>query len=353
MAFTEIDNSELFFQAVQWTGNGSARDITLPGSENMQPDMVWTFQRSGSENNHVFDSVRGGQKRLYSNNTAAETTNSNTLDEFQTDGFGIGGDDHGVNHNTSTYVAHCWKAGTTSGITTNGSTTITPSPYSFSALAGISIVKYAGNATSGAKVAHGMGKVPKFIITKRQDEGAESWTTYHVGLGNTKFTEVNGSGTPGTATNRWNDTDPDTVNFTLGNEGSVNASSQPLMAWCFANVAGFAKYGTYKGNNKDPEGTFVYLGFAPQVVVCRRVDSGDNWKVVTRKVEAHNPMDQSVKWDNAAAEATESDHEIDLLCNGFKLRENNAAFNASGDYIYCAWAKSPIVNSKNVPNNAT
>ena len=45
MAYTTIDNPELFFQTVLYTGNATARSITLDGSEDMQPDWVWIKNR--------------------------------------------------------------------------------------------------------------------------------------------------------------------------------------------------------------------------------------------------------------------------------------------------------------------
>ena len=40
MAYTTIDNPELYFQCKLWTGNATARSITLDGDENMQPDFM-------------------------------------------------------------------------------------------------------------------------------------------------------------------------------------------------------------------------------------------------------------------------------------------------------------------------
>ena len=41
MAYTTIDNPELFFQTVLFSGNAGTNAITLDGSEDMQPDWVW------------------------------------------------------------------------------------------------------------------------------------------------------------------------------------------------------------------------------------------------------------------------------------------------------------------------
>ena len=69
--------------------------------------------------------------------------------------------------------------GTSSGITTNGSTNITPLGYSFNATAGQSIIYYNGNQTGGDKVPHGLGVKPSLIIVKDVVD-ANSWNVYHV-----------------------------------------------------------------------------------------------------------------------------------------------------------------------------
>ena len=40
MAYTTIDNPELYFQVKIYTGTGSSNALTLDGDENMQPDLV-------------------------------------------------------------------------------------------------------------------------------------------------------------------------------------------------------------------------------------------------------------------------------------------------------------------------
>jgi hypothetical protein len=295
----------------------------------------------------LYDSVRGVQKHLKPDTTAAEATDANSLTAFGSDGFTVGSNTD-LNNSSDTYVAWCWKAGTTSGITTDGNTTITPSAYSFNADAGFAILKYSGNGTAGAKVAHGLGKVPKFIITKRQDEGAESWTTFHAGIGNTKFINFNTNSAIGTATNRWNDTDPDTVNFTLGSEGSVNSSGNPLMAWCFANVQGYQRCGKYTGNN-NADGVFVYLGFRPAMVLIRATDTSNTY-MWDNKRATYNEMNASLSPNQTAVE--ETSREIDFLSNGFKCREARGSHNDAGDFVFYAVAEAPFVNSKGVPNNA-
>ena len=91
MAYTTIDNPELYFQCKIYTGNGSATHaITFDGDEDMQPDLVWIKNRSSAENHAVVDAVRGVGKQLLSNSTAGEYSNANSVKAFNSDGFSVG-----------------------------------------------------------------------------------------------------------------------------------------------------------------------------------------------------------------------------------------------------------------------
>ena len=112
MAFATVDNPELYFQSVLWTGNQSTQAITFDGSEDMQPDWVWVKQRADDGYSHeLFDSVRGVTKYIVADTNASETTGNTTLTAFGSDGFTLGADTI-VNKNTKTYVSWNWKMGT-------------------------------------------------------------------------------------------------------------------------------------------------------------------------------------------------------------------------------------------------
>ena len=154
-----------FFDTKLFTGNGSA--LTVSGGS-FQSDFTWIKCRSNTEYHNLTNSPRGVTKNLSCNVNSAEATYAGAtgrITAFNGTGFTLGSNDQ-TNLNSGTFAAWNWKAGTTSGITTNGSTTITPSAYSFSTTSGVSILSYTGNVTSGAKLAHGLGTAPKFWIIK-------------------------------------------------------------------------------------------------------------------------------------------------------------------------------------------
>ena len=89
MAYTTIDNPELYFQTKLYSGTGSAQSITLDGSENMTPDLTWIKSRSHTYSHVLRDSVRGANS-LSSNNGNAEYSSPTEITSFDANGFSLG-----------------------------------------------------------------------------------------------------------------------------------------------------------------------------------------------------------------------------------------------------------------------
>ena len=348
MAYISFQPTD-FFNTLLYTGNGSTQ--SLPGM-GFQPDFTWIKTRSNSSNHQIHNSVAAYSYYYTRPNTSAAqiTSNSTTVTAFDSDGFSLGNDGV-INESGYTYASWNWKGGTTSGIATNGSTTITPSTYSFSADAGISILKYTGNDTAGAKVAHGLGAVPKAIIVKSAGS-SYSWTVYLVSNGATKYMILDSTESVNTNTNRWNDTEPDSVNFTLGSTGATNGSGgdSPFMAYCFAEKKGFSSFGGFKGNGST-NGPFCYTGFRPAYVMIKNTSAAEAWNIWDNKrntpVGSKNAAYTVLEANSSAAETNGSTGQvIDMLSNGFKVRTTSTEVNASNqDMVYFAFAEFPLVSS--------
>ena len=357
-AYTTINDSESFFQAVIYTGNGSAdNSITLPGTTDMQPDMVWIKNREQADNHCLFDSVRGVTELQYVNSNASDITDADTLDAFQSDGFRVDADVK-VNTNTEDYVAWCWKAGTTSGITTTNANT-TPDTYSFSQTAGISIIQFDGNGTDDTQVAHGLGAVPHLYITKNMDaddDGGISWTVYHhknTDAPETDKLHLDEIYATADSNTRWSDQAPDANNMTLGTSSQVNSSSRDYIGYVFSEKQGFSKFNRFTGNG-DVDGPFCFCGFKPAFIIIKKSSATGPWIMFDNK----RPFQTSdFEKPRLVANATGTDSSsflgLDFLANGFKLRETDADVNGSGaTYVYIAFAESPLVNSEGVPTTA-
>jgi hypothetical protein len=167
MAYTTINKSTDYFNIKLYTGNGSARSITGVG---FQPDWCWFKNRSTTNGHSIFDVIRGATKNIISNSNAAESTSSNGLTAFDSDGFSIGTDGD-VNGNGNNIVAWNWKANGAGSANTDGATNTT---VSVNTTAGFSIVKWTGTG-SATTLGHGLGAVPKFWIIKNLDQ-VEDWS---------------------------------------------------------------------------------------------------------------------------------------------------------------------------------
>ena len=345
MAYTDIDKPSDYFNTKLYTGTGSSLANTGVG---FQPDLTWIKGRSGATEHVLTDSVRGVTKELSSNDTVGEQTVAQGLTAFGSDGFTVG-TDGSYNTSSATYTSWNWKAGTTSGIATNGSTDITPSAYSFNQTAGFNVFKFTGAGNSGDTVAHGLGAIPEFIIIKVTGT-THGWITYHGALGGTKNLNLETSNGAATAVSRWNNTNPDSVNITLGNSNNVNGASTEYICYAFSGKQGYSKFGEYTGNG-NANGTFVFLGFKPAFILFKKYSDTSEWSMFDNKRNTFNVVNHHVYADLPNAEGDDDD--LDFLSNGFKHR--SAAGNTNGSsatYIYAAFAEAPFVNSNEVPCNA-
>ena len=349
MAYTTIDNPELYFQTKLYTGNSTQTAITLDGSENMQPDWVWIKTRSASNGHTLIDSVRGVTKRLASHNNQGDVTDSTMFVSFDSDGFTLGSDSNDyTNYNNQTHAAWNWKAGGSASSNSNGSIT---SSVSASTTAGFSIVSYTGTGSS-ATIGHGLGSAPGVVIIKERTSAGE-WVFGHTSLGFTKFIEFNSTGASQTNSTRFNDTAPTSSVFSIGTANDVNTSGNNHIAYCFAEKKGYSKFGSYTGNG-NADGTFVYTGFKPAWVMVKRTDSSDaaNWMMYDNKRLGYNGGSRYLIANDSGAASGSSDNLMDFTSNGFKPRSASQNINRSATYIYMAFAEAPSVNSNGVPNNA-
>ena len=331
MSFTSINNPELYFQTKLYSGDGST-DVshTFDGSEDMQANLIWFKRRNGSANHFLYDSVRGANRSLVPNDTDVEATSGEQttfLSSFDSDGFTLGDDSNNVNGSGQSYALWAWKE---------------------SATAGFDIVTYTG--TGSAKTEnHSLSAKPEFFVVKSRTFG-EQWECYHKSLGATKCIQWDDDSAEADIAGRFNDTEPTTSVFTVGDADAVNKNTYTYVTYLWRSVQGFSKIGKYKGTG-NANGTFIYTGFRPAWVFIKKTSGSDNWILVDNKRDGYNGSVEPIYINLANAEATAEP--MDLLSNGFKMLRTDGGENASGaTYIYMAFAEQPFVNSNGVPNNA-
>jgi hypothetical protein len=337
-----IDDGSEYFNTVLYTGNGGTNAVTGVG---FKPDWIWVKERSSTSGHRLADTTRGATKSLSSNDTGSETTNANIFSSLDSDGFTQGAD-NGVNESGQTYASWNWKAnaGSTSS-NTDGSITST---VQANTTAGFSIVTYTGNGTSGATIGHGLGVQPSMVMVKARNVVA-GWYVEHIGLTGfgTRTIFLNETSAESAQVSHWNNTAPTSSVFTVGNSGGVNQNTKDYIAYCFAEIEGYSKFGSYTGNGST-NGPFVYTGFRPAFVIYKRTDAVENWQVLDSKRDIDNPVGQQLYPNLSATEGTEN--RLDFTSNGFKLRNGGTICNASGGtYIYMAFAENPFVSSTGIP----
>jgi hypothetical protein len=345
MAYTPIDKSNDYFNTIIYTGNNN-QSQTISGV-GFQPDWIWIKNSDNTEWHHLMDAVRGDNKFLHTNTTGAESTgnrgNGHNALAFTSDGFSITNatqQDGDLNFGSRPYPTWCWKAGGSPSSNTDGSIT---SSVSANTTSGFSIVSYTGTGAVG-DIGHGLGSTPKMIIKKRRN-GADAWNVWHESLGDgSKALYLNTTNATDTNANYASNV-PTSSLFYVGTDSQINASGGTYIAYCFAEVKGFSKFGSYTGNG-NADGTFVYTGFKPAFVLLKSSSSGAvGWITHDNKRIGFNPNNYYVEPNNTNAESADTD-KILLLSNGFKLISTSTSWNASSaTYIYMAFAEQPFVTS--------
>jgi hypothetical protein len=320
-----------YFNTVLYSGNGSTNAITGVG---FGPEFCWAKSRNLANSHRLIDIVRG-DSILYSDLTDAENTGGDFT--FDSDGITWNGGGANANDSDKTFVLWSWLAGGTAASNTDGSITSTVSANTDS---GFSIVTWTGNGVTGATIGHGLGAKPDWILLKKRS-ATSSWIVYNSARGATKYITLPGTPSEQTSSGAWNDTEPTTSVFTTGSFGDVKDSGATFVAYCFAKKDGYAAQGTYVGNGSS-DGPFVYTGFRPAVIIAKNInDATTNWWLHDNERLGYN--DKNYALFPALNYAEDANVRLDILSNGFKIRNTAKHWNTSGQtFIYLAIAEQPF-----------
>jgi hypothetical protein len=318
-----IKKANSYFDVVTYTGNNSTNVIS---GLNFQPKILWIKSRSSVVPHTLNDSVRGAGYDLYSNLTNAEAYSA-LVTSFNSNGFSLGADGGGAtNGNGLTYVGWTWNE---------------------APISGVDIVGYVGDGNSGRTISHNLGVAPKLIIVKNRTTVSD-WPVYHSSLSasNIVFLGLT-QAQAAISTLAWggvSSASSTTFTVTVGNVDirNVNKLNDNYVAYCFTEIDGFSKIGSYAGNGSS-DGPFVWCGFRPKYVLIKRADSTGNWYIYDSARQTYNVMNLELYTDTGTAETNGGDT-IDFVSNGFKIRlGSNAAKNANGGtFIFAAFAESPF-----------
>jgi hypothetical protein len=299
------------------------------------PDLVWIKSRNSTTNHILFDSIRGVGKYLQTNlPTNVEATDTNSLISFNKNGFYLG-ENTNVNTLNSNYVAWMWKAGNSQVSNTNGTIT---SQIKTNPTTGFSVVKYTGNGIAST-VGHGLGLPVKFIIAKQIGASSNNWRIGHSDLTGWNY-QLSFETTAQTLnTGIWNSTAPTSQVFSIGNNSTINTNGGEYIAYCFSEINGYSKFGSYKGNGVV-DGTFVYCGFKPRFILIKRIDVASNWFIWDTERDTENVTESYLLADTSGVEF--GTVHMDILANGFKMRSATIANVSAATYIFAAFSETSI-----------
>lgn len=327
---TIADGSD-YFNTVLYTSDNSGSQSIDTGHDSI--GLIWMKNRDQTYNHQLIDIVRGANQTVNSNLTTAETT--------QTGGSFSGGEfsfdsTWNIGFGTNDNVAWCWKAG--GAAVTNSIFSIT-SQVSVNTTSGFSIVTYTAPASPSTveTVGHGLGAVPGMMIWKNRTDSV-NWYVWHKDLAANNNLKLNSTAA------QTNDGvivgNPPASPGHFNTFGALHTANKDYVAYCWAEVEGFSKFGSYTGNGST-DGPFVYCGFKPAFLMIKRFDSTGSWHIYDKERLGYNPNNNILYADTNNAEISLAQDE--LLSNGFKMRNTGAARNASGGtYVFVAFAENPF-----------
>ena len=358
MAYATINDPSAHFQNVAYTGDGnSPKAITNTGNSNLQPDWLWIKNRSNTYDHAVFDSSRGVDKVLKTNQTNAESSSAGYQNSFNTDGFTVTANGN-VNNNGENYVAFQWKAnGGTTSTDTNGASSAAGYNTTVQAnqTAGFSIVQWDAAFDQGNgryNLGHGLGKIPDFILIKNR-ESSGNWYVHHPNIDDNDYLRLDLTNATSNTGARYTFYRPDfTTSLFNVDYNNIVTQNEAYVAYVFAAIQGYSKFDSYTGNG-NTDGPFIYTGFKPAWLLIKRIDGTGYWVMLDNK--RNTPNGTGGRLGAQASDAEYGSANVDILSNGFKIRGSNSDSDNnqnSSVYIYAAFAESPFVSSTGVPTTA-
>jgi hypothetical protein len=332
-AQTDDDYPQKLYNSVLYTGNG-ASDKAVTGV-GFQPDWLWGKVRSAVNDSWIYDSTRG-DFRLVTDSTAAQVDYSAEFAQFDSDGWTYGTNANSQNADEATFIGRSLRAngGTTSS---NGNGDLT-STVQVDPSGSFSIVSYTGTLSGAGvqTVGHGLSSAPSYIITKVKASG--NWWVLSDGQASWNYAmNLNGSGASVDKSGNGSMSAPTPTVFSTNNTEGLNDSGGNI-AYCFANCEGHIKSGSYEGNG-NANGSFVYCGFRPALIMTKSIDSTSDWQMFDDTRVGYNVDNNELKANSTAAETTTD--MIDILSNGFKMRIATDP-NVAETYVYLAIAHNPF-----------
>lgn len=236
-----------------FTGNSGAQTINNGIDLAGEGGMVWLKSRAVGYNHTLYDTLRGVNNSLGSNQTDAQVTATPLkLTAFNSNGFSLG-----ANENSNLGGASV-------------SWTFRQAPRFFR------IVTWTGNGVAGRQIPHDLGVAPGMVVIKRTDS-TSNWTTWHRSAGGFAFgLALNTTSQAGAINSEMTAVSPTSV--TVNNSPSVNGNGGQYCAYVWAHDDsddGLIQCGSF---TTDASGNAtVTLPWEPQFLLWKRADAATDW----------------------------------------------------------------------------
>jgi hypothetical protein len=344
MAFTTIAKPSDHFDCPTWTGSSSTTTITGMG---FKPDILLIKRYDGNGLPKLNNSTLGINSNYDPSQQGTDDTTAYVA-SYTSDGFTLTGNINDTNFANQNYLSACFKCnGGTTSANSDGATASTVQANTSSTGTG-----------SATTIGHGLGVAPKIIITKSLTTAA------FAGFGNGSTVFVSDPFTDyvqfaQTATTLadldtlWNDTAPTTTVFSVKSATQTNKSSDSYVAYCFAEVQGFSKFGYYSGTG-NIKGTKVYCGFRPKFVMIKNIGASEDWVGKASGLTGYGVGAKRTQSFYFNRQETGTNATVQFESNGFRMSSTDGKVNGSGvKYLYMAFAEMPMVGTNSTIALAT
>jgi len=298
-----------------WAGNATSQTIANNLDLDTEGGLVWIKNRQNVSNHRLFDTERGIDLALSSDDITIQATETNSLNAFNNNGYSLGSH-AGVNNSGDNFVGWSWRK----------------SPRFFD------VIAYDGDNILGHEIPHELGIDVGMVIVKVVDAGNQPWAVQHISRSATKTLTLDTSVAEIAVTNIWGDTNPTDTVVSLGQNNRVNDQNLSYIMYVFAHDPspdGVIQCGSYVGvgGNNSP---FVDLGWRPQLVFIKVATTGGNWFILDAARSTQPNLNQRLFPDATFTEDTVSDWLL-TTDTGFNSNSTGQLLNGVGQtYIFMA-----------------
>ena len=329
-----LDVDEVF-DTFLWDGTGSAQTITNGIDLSGEGGMVWTKNRGDTNPFFLTDTVRGATKTLRSHTTSDQSTDTEAVKTFNSNGFSIGND---TALNRSGYEAVGW--------------TFRKAPKFFD------IINWTGDGNGDRTLSHSLDSDIGMAIVKNTNSGAQysgNWQVFHRSMGTSQsdYLNLNTNDSKGSGSGVCPVRNPTTTNFLLrgGGAGEMNVNGVSYVAYLFAHNNSDGTFGPSTDQDIIHCGQYttnasglatVNIGFEPQWLLAKRTDASQDWAIfdVARGVYMNN--DFTLRPNTTSAESA-AGNQYNFTATGFTCAEHNA----NANYIFVAIRRGPLAEPEN------